>query len=223
MARSHRPASPLAPLVLAGALLLSGCGGESSGEVVGTADPRASAGASVSADSAASSSASSTGYEKATPEHPARNVPVPTLPEAATEETDAGARAFLQYWAESLNYLLQTGDPQHVREAMSDDNDQFTKVMENYERYYREGKWSVGTEQQIDIKAQDLTRNPDGEWMINVSLNRTSGKIYSHSGVDEEIAGQDFNNQPLEAYLVRDQGAWKLLGFGGIQDVDYGL
>ena len=75
MARSHRPASPLAPLVLAGALLLSGCGGESSGEVVGTADPRASASASVSADSAASSSASSTGYEKATPEHPARNVP----------------------------------------------------------------------------------------------------------------------------------------------------
>ncbi|OIJ35197.1 hypothetical protein BK826_09045 [Rothia kristinae] len=221
MARSHRLASPLAPLVLAGALLLSGCGGESGGEVVGTADPRAST--STSAGSGASPSASSTGYEKATPEHPARNVPVPTLPDVGREETEAGARAFLQYWADSLNYLLQTGDPQYVREAMSADNDQFTKVMENYERFYREGKWSVGTEQQIDIKAQELTKNPDGEWMINVSLNRTPGKIYSRSGVDEEIAGQDFNNQPLEAYLTRDQGVWKLSGFGGIQDVDYGL
>ncbi|SQC29020.1 Uncharacterised protein [Rothia kristinae] len=66
--------------------------------------------------------------------------------------------AFLQYWADSLNYLLQTGDPQYVREAMSADNDQFTKVMENYERYYREGKWSVGTEQQIYLEPQPLEK-----------------------------------------------------------------
>ena len=220
MARSHRPTSSLAPLVLAGALLLSGCGGESSGEVVGTADPRASASASVSAS--ASASASSTEYEKATPEHPARNVPVPSLPDVGKEETDAGARAFLQYWADSLNYLLQTGDPQYVREAMSADNDQFTKVMENYERYYREGKWSVGTEQQIYLEPQPLEKVDPHYQELYVRLNRLSGGVYSPSGHEHDTPGRDFNNQPMTAVLSWEKDQWKFRGFNHIQDVDYG-
>ena len=143
MARSHRPASSLAPWVLAGALLLSGCGGESSGEVVGTADPRASASASVSADSAASSSASSTGYEKATPEHPARNVPVPTLPEAAKEETFEGAKAFMQYWQDSMQYLVQTGDKQYLLPAIDPENAEYGNAFDPLQQPYKNNQWIV--------------------------------------------------------------------------------
>ena len=198
-------------------LLLTGCGGEPSGEVVGTAGPSAVASAK------ARPSASSAEYEKATPEHPARNVPTPVLPEAAKEDTDAGARAFLQYWADSLNYLLQTGDAQYVQAVMTEDNQQFAGVVTSYEGYYREGKWSVGTEQQVHPEAQELDKLSDQSRILNVRLNRTPGKVYSPTGSSEEIKGEDFNQQPIEARMLFEDGRWRLQGFRGIEDVDYGL
>ena len=220
MARSHRLASPLAPLVLAGAVLLSGCGGESSGEVVGTADPRASA--SASTGGAGSPSASSTGYEKATPEHPARNVPVPTLPEAAKEETFDGAKAFMQYWQDSMQYLVQTGDKQYAADAVSPRNPQYKDLLEGLTSLYDDGQWVTDGLPTYRVEYDgDWGRVNDGYALI-VYQSRADGVLWNSAGKVDDISGHTYNGQPQTLYLDYIDGRWWFNSIGDIQNVDYG-
>ena len=46
----------------------------------------------------------------ATPTSPAKNVPVPELPEAAKEKTPEGAVAFTEFYVELMNYTSTTND-----------------------------------------------------------------------------------------------------------------
>ena len=220
MARSHRPASSLAPLVLAGALLLSGCGGESGDEVVGTADPQASA--SASASGVGSPSASSTGYEKATPEHPARNVPVPTLPEAAKEETFDGAKAFMQYWQDSMQYLVQTGDKQYAADAVSADAPGYAELFDKFGEYYKNGQWVTEGLPSYRLESDGYWGRVEGYYILYVYQSRPDGRLWDRSGNSKRIPGNSYNGQPQNIYLDYTDGEWKLIRISDIQDIDYG-
>ena len=220
MARSHRPTSSLAPLVLAGALLLSGCGGESSGEVVGTADPQASA--SASTGGAGSPSASSTGYEKATPEHPARNVPVPTLPEAAKEETFDGAKAFMQYWQDSMQYLVQTGDKQYAADAVSAENPGYVDLFDQFAEYYNTGQWITDGLPNYRLESDGEWGRVEGYYILYVYQSRPDGRLWDKSGNSKRIPGNSYNGQPQNIYLDYVDGKWKFVRISDIQGIDYG-
>ena len=220
MARSHRPASSLAPLVLAGALLLSGCGGESSGEVVGTADPQASA--SASTGGAGSPSASSTGYEKATPEHPARNVPVPTLPEAAKEETFDGAKAFMQYWQDSVQYLVQTGDKQYMLPAIDPENPGYGDLFNPLQKPYKNNQWIVDGLPTYRVERNGEWERVEGKYILHVYQSRTDGELWGTSGKVDDIGGHDYNGQPQMLFLDFIDGHWVINRISDIEGIDYG-
>lgn len=201
------------------ALAFSGCSGDAEdGDVVGAG----STSTSQSVESAAPSATEAEDYVPATKAHPAQNVPQPSMPAEARKETDAGARAFMKYWVDSMNYFLQTGDSQYVDPLVSSDNDQYTEVLNNYKKSYEEGKWSYGTVLEITPEDSDMVQFADGDWSLIVKNNRSEGGIASKSGSVTKVEGRDFNNQPLGAILSYENGSWEFKGLQAMQDVDYG-
>lgn len=49
-------------------------------------------------------------YEPATAKGPARNVPVPEMPQEATKNTESGAAAFAEYYLDLINFVVETND-----------------------------------------------------------------------------------------------------------------
>lgn len=207
-----RRALSVGTVVVVLALAVSGCSGDAKdGDVVGTGSPSTS----QSADSASAvpSATEADGYVPATKEHPARNVPKPVMPAEAHKETDAGARAFMRYWVDSLNYSIDTGDGTLVSPLMTKENKQFSTVIEQYHDVYSNGGWSMGTRQNMELAPQKLEKDDKGFWRFFVYLERTDGTVIRASGQAENVQGGGDMKNPLEAYLVYEEGGWLLHGF----------
>lgn len=54
-------------------------------------------------------------YQAASKTSPALNVPVPKFPKEAGQNTSAGAKAFVDFYFELINYVIETNDTQVIR------------------------------------------------------------------------------------------------------------
>lgn len=200
MNRAQRRLIPAAALSLGLSVLLTGCGGETeASEILGT--PTASASATTT-----------DAYEPATPEHPAHNVPRPVLSEQAKENNEAGARAFLEYWADCVNYMVQTGDSGPLQATLTPDNHKYDKPMKAYGDDYKENKWSQGTNQEIKFINHHF-RKIEKYTAIDVKLHRSPGAIYNSQGLVDKVPSDGNHNKTLVALLYRTSDGWKLSAF----------
>ena len=217
----RRPALSACFLAFASVLLLAGCGGEDQGEIVGTARPAASGSSGAAASPTAA--ASSGEYEAATPEHPARNVPRPVLSEKAQEETFEGAKAFMEYWEDSMHYLIQTGDAQYVRAITDDRNDGYEALYQDFEKTYDQGFWVVSGMPTYRLEPSGLwEKAPRGAYSPVVYQNRPDGEVWGKGKRQEKISGDDWNDQPLACDLLYEDGKWRLYDIYPIEGTDYG-
>lgn len=144
-------------------LLLAGCSGG------GDEEPSSSAPASEASstsspdvvsgspsDSTAPSPAETGSYEPATAEGPAKNVPVPEMPEAVKEPTEEGLEATLEYWWEAEFYAKSTGDIAPLAAVSAEDCRSCAAVMEDWEWVYGEGGWAVSTPAVLDISVAEI-------------------------------------------------------------------
>ncbi|MBL0704537.1 DUF6318 family protein [Sinomonas cellulolyticus] len=188
--------SALSTLALAGTLGLTACGAGTSGpEAQGTPSAAASGTASPAPD-ARPTPASSTG--------PARNLPKPELPAAAKENTEAGFKAFTQYWFDTATYSLETGDSGPL-EAISDSG---CKVCNGYLADSRAGGWTVGPRWLSTGFSSDMKLDPAGQAVGYFMLEEGTSRWFDADGkLTKERSGGN-NGKPKAIYASYTNGAW---------------
>lgn len=212
-------------VVSAAGLLLSGCSddpGGSGGEGTtpatssASASPSGSAGGtggegSGSASPSDSPSTSPTGeYEPATSEGPAKNVPIPEMPDAVKEPTEEGLEAAVKYWWETADYLRQTGDPSAFQSVSGDGCQLCISLVDRWSEVYKLGGWAVGGESEIDFQFAKLSSDNQRATAFFL-LTEASGELYKPDGVlAEDASNEGVDKQPWTASLSFDegQGAW---------------
>ncbi len=84
-------------------------------------------------------------YEEATAEHPAKNVPIPVLDEAAQKEDDAGVLATVKYYVESQDFVKQTGNGKPLSKIVTDECRACMQYAASANFLtYSKGSWYVG-------------------------------------------------------------------------------
>lgn len=201
---------------------LAACGDTEDKEVVGAGSPTSSTSQTESSKSASEDTGE---YQPATSEHPARNVPVPVMPEAAKEESFEVAKAFMRYWTDCMNYLVQTGDSSHIRNITNSDNEAHLGDYEIYSQTYRDKKWIEGRNWNISFlytDPEDFTKF-EGEYSTLIKINNTEGSVYSSGEKVEIIPELNFNNQPLVLHLSYNDGQWEFDSISAVENANYGL
>ncbi|GHD06088.1 DUF6318 family protein [Zhihengliuella salsuginis] len=196
--------SALAVLGVAGVLAVSACGD-------GTTPGPSASGSSTPAPQ---SSSAPPEPQKATPEHPAQNLVPPELPEEATEFTDEGFKAFIEYWFEARNYGIATTDDSYIRAVSSKDCPYCITTLEMTENIARGGGdvWIVGGE----IQATDITATVHGDsgdsdrtQLAYFTLRKSSGDAYGKDGIVEDGANViEAVVKPFEFEARYEEGAW---------------
>lgn len=194
----------VAALSVAG-LLLTGCSGDGGGDggdgptsaaSTASASPSASetadtAGAGSGSPSTAPSASPSGSYEPATSEGPAKNVPVPEMPEAMKEPTEEGLEAALEYWWDTANYLQLTGDPDPFEGMSAEDCIICRGFIDNWGEIYSSGGWSTGAEAEILDSFFSVEDDGESATMIFQTVEGPSS-LYEQDGT--EVGPEDADN-----------------------------
>ena len=180
-------------------LLLTGCSGDAGGDgptsaaSETTTSPAASEtpGGDSGSPSASPSSSATGSYEPATSEGPAKNVPVPEMPEAVKEPTEEGLEAAVEYWWEAGYYLQLTGDPGPLESISSEECVICESFVENWREVYDAGGWSTGST--IDIENLVVDVQGDGAGSMIMLINETKPSIHESNGEERtgDTAGQE--------------------------------
>lgn len=101
-------------------------------------------------------------YIPASADGPAQNVPRPTKPALADEESVEGAQAFLDYLADARSYAWQTGDTSLVREITAPACDFCIEEYDAIDEHYRDGGWATGGREVLEILDTTLPRDEYG-------------------------------------------------------------
>ena len=163
-------------LVVASALLLTGCGGDAPGDT-GSASPSATTATTASATPTPTQTPV---YRPADGSGPAQNVPVPALPEVAKTETKEGLEAFARYWFELLSYGYETGDAEPLSAVSSAKCTFCQGLIGNIKTAWADGKWIAGG--QIETPAV-TAKVPAGEPTdVVLQVLQKELKIYNPDG-----------------------------------------
>lgn len=141
-----------AAVALAAALVLSGCSDDD------PPDPPASPSASGT-PTAPSSSATAT----APPTQPA-------LPEAATKATEAGARAFIAYYWDLINYAQVTGDVKALKKVSARNCSGCSAGLEGISDVYRKGGRVEGGEYSVQVKKLKELDGPSSAYLLEALI-----------------------------------------------------
>jgi hypothetical protein len=191
-------------------LLLAGCsgggedgGGESSPGASASASPEGgstsespTAGASGSDGGASGGSASpseSGPFEPASSTAPAKNVPVPEMPEAVKEPTESGVEAALEHWWEAGYYLQLTGDPKPLESISAQSCVICEELIKDWTGIYGAGGWSTGADPSLPKSVFSLEGEGKSATMVFESIEGPSS-LYKSGGeeVDPENADRSF-------------------------------
>lgn len=168
-------------------LLLVGCGSDDDGggstqspTNIAPSDPTASA--SDSADE----------YVPASAEGPAQNVPKPTKPALADEESVEGAQAFLDYLSDARAYAQQTGDTSLAREVTAEECYSCMNLYDTIDDLYEQGGWASRGYEKVTILSETLPIDSYGLYAPEVSVDAETltgwdadGNIVQEAGADE--------------------------------------
>jgi hypothetical protein len=161
---------PVLAAVTALGLVLAGCAasadaedGESSSAAPSSASgagkaptPSADGATGGGSPSGAASSAVAAPYEPASSTAPAKNVPVPEMPEAVKEPTEDGADAAVEYWWRAIDYLKASGDSGPIKSVSKADCVLCQRQVEIWEWVYNERGWADADRTKVRIGTSKL-------------------------------------------------------------------
>lgn len=108
-----------------------------------------------------------TEYIPASADGPAQNVPEPKLPAVATENTEEGAEATLEYFWEGIDHVRLTGEAGAITQISQDSCDFCTDLATGWEEIYEEGSWADldgGVEIEIQETQLDSADGINSDW-----------------------------------------------------------
>lgn len=205
---SRRPGlTVLSSAVLLGFVLV-GCSG-GSGNDDGATDPASN---TTSAAPTTSASASPDGYVPASADGPAQNVPEPTKPPLADEESVEGAQAFLDYLSDVRVYAWQTGDTTILRDITAPACDYCFEEYDAIDDLYADGGWATSTREQLTILDSELPVDEYGFQAPKAHLTLPGIQVWDSSGKktqDESAVDSPQNTAIL--HLNHMDGAWEFV------------
>ncbi|MDO5619757.1 DUF6318 family protein [Kocuria sp.] len=201
-----------AVLLLAG--VLTGCG-DTNDAAGGGGDPSTT---SASASGSAGGSASATGgeYVEASAEGPAQNVPEPTKPALADEESVEGAQAFLDYLSDARAYAMQTGDTSFAREITAEQCESCINDFDTIDSHYKAGGWGSSGRESFSVESDALSVDSRYEvYAIQARLDFEGLTFWDDQGqptMTKEAA--DHSHDKVTVYLDFRDDAWVFVTTG---------
>ncbi|MGM7667190.1 DUF6318 family protein [Microbacterium sp. A93] len=203
-------------------LLLTGCSGDggddgpTSATPTASVSPSASPSGSAGGDSGSPSASASGSYEPATSEGPAKNVPVPEMPEAVKEPTEEGLEAAVEYWWTTNFHLRETGDPAPFATVSSDDCKLCANQIDRWVKVYGDDAWIATDLASVKFQFTDFDEE-SRKGTTAFLVSEATGEIYLEGGEKvEEASGDGSEDRPWTAALHFDEsvGHWMIDDIG---------
>lgn len=157
-----------------------------------------------------------TDYVPASADGPAQNVPEPRLPAVATENTEEGAQAALEYFWEAIDYGRLTGNTSNAELVSSPDCELCSDLISGWRDVYADDAWAAlhGT-MDLEIQSVDLEFGNDSDQSVaEISFTMTEPAVdFYQSG--EYLEAESFDTKSTAHWwtqLVYDSTAqrWKI-------------
>uniref|UniRef100_UPI0028BEFDA2 DUF6318 family protein n=1 Tax=Citricoccus sp. TaxID=1978372 RepID=UPI0028BEFDA2 len=198
-------------------LMLTACSGDggdggSPSESPSASEVSTSSGSPNASDpeSASPSATASGSYEPATETAPAKNVPVPEMPEAVKEPTEEGLEAAVEYWWETEHFLKATGDSSPMGEVSNDDCIACQDLIEDWTWVYDEGGWAMVDAADIDVRVASVD-NVGGTFIFFAS--EEPGEVFQPDGTRVEGAKSTGSKDipwTGSATFVEESDVWRI-------------
>ena len=132
----------------------------------------------------------------------------PTLPEAAKDDSEEGAVAFVKHYIELLNYASDTGDVERLREASDPKCVGCNSYIELYESTYANGGYFKDSGWKNSHQVSDMQ---EGELLVFADIEAAGGTF-------KEDRDDDIHESRDEAYQlifapILTNGGWILSRF----------
>ena len=212
-----------------GATLLAACGSQSqassgSASASGSASGSASATASKSVRSDYSGVATLDGYtskpsdyQLATRTEPAKNVPVPTKPAVANENSVEGLYQSIAFFGAAMEYYMRTGKTEPLRECALDKSELKSMIEPASgtlgEKLVKGEAWMHDASVTITMLSAQPEREGD-TYNWNIRLTMDPGEFIASKDRVQEAPSESDRKDEVERTLhgVYENGAWKLTG-----------
>lgn len=208
MVRGFGVLSVSAVLLVGG--VLTGCGDTSANDdgdaSPGSASPTVSASASASAD----------GYVEASAQGPAQNVPTPSKPALADEESVEGAQAFLDYLSDARAYAMQTGDTSFARDVTSETCESCMQDFDTIDGHYEAGGWGSSGRESFTVLSEELALDSQyGVYAVQTKLDFEGLTFWDDRGQPTmEKKAEDHSHDQVTAYMDYRDGGWVFITTG---------
>ncbi|MDO4253762.1 MAG: DUF6318 family protein [Kocuria sp.] len=158
-------------------------------------------------------STSTTGeYVPASADGPAQNVPKPTKPPKADEESVEGAQAFLDYLSDARAYAQQTGDTSIARELTAQECESCMEHYKSIDDLYKAGGWASKGRESVTVTSPDLPLDQYGSYAPTVSVDYEGITIWNKDGeVEREIPPEEFSEEKMSMHISYEDGEWTYL------------
>lgn len=146
---------------------------------------------------------------------PARNAPMPELPEAAKTNTKEGFAAFTQYWFDTITYGIETADSGPLRAASAAGCKMCGSYLTSIEEVANSGGWREAPRWTVSEFSSDFVKDASGRMEGVFILDESASVVYSAQGVIERRrkAGRLPGAQAIHAVFVG--GNWTTAEAGG--------
>lgn len=149
-----------------------------------------------------------TEYIPASADGPAQNVPEPKLPAVATENTEEGAEATLEYFWEAVDYARLTGETDPL-DLVSHESCEFCDMyIEGWQDRYNNGDWAViGEPIEIDRLESNtiFDEAQQDEWVaIAYVITQPTAELYVGGEKDVEESVEQNSSENWIADLSYD-------------------
>ena len=198
-------ASVIAASAIAASVALAGCSGGAPADP-GTSSPAASESTSPSASPSPTPIPSAV-YKPADASGPAKNVPVPVLPEVAKTETKEGAEAFAKYWFALLSYSYETGDVTPISRITSSSCVMCERAKEVQKGWHEDGRWLGGGKITTPSVATNFRVAADGNYQVAVQVSQEALSYYNPDGSLDSTDPKPADTGSLMLVVYKD-GAW---------------
>lgn len=136
---------------------------------------------------------------------PSDSLPGPDLPSAARGETRDAAKAFVEYWVETLNYATDTGDTRLLKALATKNCDACTAFAATLDEIYAKGGHveSKGWELKSAVPMAD---QPTDSPAFQLDVKFEPQKVFS----TKKSKPKDYpgGEQPARMVLTRQDGRW---------------
>ena len=148
---------------------------------------------------------------------PARNIPVPAMPEAAREESPEGLEAFLGYWLEQLSQAYESGDLTAIESITGEECGSCNNFFDSITDRYANGGWISGGDIVLESFGTTFEKRPDESIHGYVEITQGAGAFYNPDGSVSTDVPAETERSYIVFFATYESGAWTLVDFGTAQ------